>query len=224
MILLQGEVKMINKAIIIGLVSSAVMVTALGTFPIISPKTYTCGTDVYCPEDLYPFGKFVVRHHETNKPVTGIIKKETNGIFIKASVKDGYLDGNLKRYDDGHLHWDYNFKNGKQDGLCKEYRENGQLLDETPYKDGEPDGISKNYYENGQLEGETTYKDGEPDGIQKRYYENGQLHMEATWKDGRPDGSWKKYDKSGQLEWERTLKDGKTVECRGFCIDYDFPF
>ncbi|MBO5997035.1 MAG: hypothetical protein J6P93_00710 [Alphaproteobacteria bacterium] len=182
-----------NKAIIIGLVSGMVMVTALGAFSIISPKTYICGTDVYCPDQNFG-DKFFVRHLETNKPVTGIVKGKINKSTFKASVKDGYLDGNLKEYGYEHLLRDCNFKNGKMDGLSKGY-----------------------YGENGQLWWERTYKDGEKDGPEKWYYENGQLMSEQTYKNGKEDGPGKRYNRNGELNGEAIYKDGRLIECRGNC-------
>ena len=51
-----------------------------------------------------------------------------------------------------------NFKEGKIDGLIKEWHENGQLKWEANYKDGEYDGLSRSWYENGQLADEGNFK------------------------------------------------------------------
>lgn len=76
------------------------------------------------------------------------------------------------------------YKEGKPDGIWKQYYESGQLKSETPFKEGIPDKVIKQYYENGQLKSEVTYKDGQPDGQGKKYYENGQLESEETYKEG----------------------------------------
>ena len=54
-----------------------------------------------------------------------------------------------------------NYKDGKLDGLFKEWYENGQLRIERTYKDDKADGLWKEWYENGQLMGEGKYKDEE---------------------------------------------------------------
>ena len=53
------------------------------------------------------------------------------------------------------------FKNGKLDGLKKQWYENGQLSVEGNFKNGELDGLQRSWYENGQLNYEVNYKNGE---------------------------------------------------------------
>jgi len=53
------------------------------------------------------------------------------------------------------------------------------------YKNGKIDGIRKDWYKNGQLKNERTYKNGELDGVWKVYLEDGQLKEEKTFKDGK---------------------------------------
>ena len=72
------------------------------------------------------------------------------------------------------------FKNGKENGIEKEYYKNGRLKRETPYTDGELNGVEKRYYENGQLAGETPFKNGKENGVEKSYYESGQLEFELS--------------------------------------------
>lgn len=54
----------------------------------------------------------------------------------------------------------------------------------TPYKNGKKDGVRKEYYENGNLKQETSYKDDEKDGIEKYYSKNGNLIATMTYKKG----------------------------------------
>ena len=54
-----------------------------------------------------------------------------------------------------------NFKDGKEEGLWKEYYDNGQVFEEIPYKDGKKEGMWRRYYyRNGQLETEGKFKYG----------------------------------------------------------------
>ena len=46
---------------------------------------------------------------------------------------------------------EFNYKDGKEDGLCKEWFKNGQLMTEVSYKDGEINGVLKRWLENGEL-------------------------------------------------------------------------
>ena len=49
------------------------------------------------------------------------------------------------------------YKNGKMDGLCTVWYENGQKLSEDTYKDGELDGLVIKWHENGEKRYEGTF-------------------------------------------------------------------
>ena len=51
-------------------------------------------------------------------------------------------------------------------------------------KEGKVNGLYREWYENGQLERECTYKDDKKAGLYRRWYKNGQLQEECTYKDG----------------------------------------
>ncbi len=95
------------------------------------------------------------------------------------------------------------------DGVKKEYYENGTLHHETLYKNGKANGVAKTYHQNGRLSIESEYKDGKQNGIRKEYYENGNLRMEGEFKNGKQNGFVKEYDKNGTLRVETEFKDGK---------------
>lgn len=109
----------------------------------------------------------------------------------------------------GQLQGEFTFKNGKEDGLIKEYHKNGRLKKETTYKNGKENGLVKEYYENGRLFREVFVKDGKQDGITKVYYENGQIHLEGLYKDGQLNGVLKTYHENGTLQSETVYKNGK---------------
>jgi hypothetical protein len=73
------------------------------------------------------------------------------------------LRGNLRFKVDVHSETIFGLfdKDGKKDGLWKEWYENGQLRWEKNYKDGKLDGLARGWYKNGQLRWENNYKDGE---------------------------------------------------------------
>jgi hypothetical protein len=83
---------------------------------------------------------------------------------------------------------------------------NGQLKSEGLYKDGKGEGLVKEYYENGQLKREGVYKSGMEEGAFKDYYENGKLKSETEYKRGVKSGPFKVYDEAGQLKNEGVHK------------------
>jgi antitoxin component YwqK of YwqJK toxin-antitoxin module len=70
-----------------------------------------------------------------------------------------------------------------------------QIKSETSFKNGKIDGIVKQFHEKGKLQVQSFWKEGKGNGELKEYYENGQLLTEGVFKDGRMDGLWKKYYK-----------------------------
>lgn len=91
----------------------------------------------------------------------------------------------------------------------------GDLLEEGTYKDGKQDGVVKQY-EDLVVTSELTYENGLLNGSFKTYYKNGQLHEEGTYKNASNrdaiqfrDGIYRSYDEQGNLYMESEYKDGK---------------
>ena len=101
------------------------------------------------------------------------------------------------------LEAEWNYKDGKYDGLCRSWDDNGQLRYEVKYKDGKQDALFRRYYENGQLSGEGIYTDGEKDGLFRAWHENGQLYYEENYQDGERI-SEKRWDINGNLTKDKT--------------------
>ena len=74
-------------------------------------------------------------------------------------VDDG-LTEEIQYYDNGHLHWKQEWRNGRgRDGAYEEYRCNGALYLKGTYKDDEENGVWEEYNWNGSLQSRITYKD-----------------------------------------------------------------
>ena len=76
------------------------------------------------------------------------------------------------------------FKNGKRDGSCLDYWENGQLQSKAKYKNGKLEGSWVSYHLNGQLRDKGQYKNGLKEGSWVSYFGNGQLRSKGNYKDG----------------------------------------
>jgi antitoxin component YwqK of YwqJK toxin-antitoxin module len=98
------------------------------------------------------------------------------------------------------LNEEFIFKDGKYNGVWKEWHGNGQLKQERYYLDGERNGKETKWLENGQLRNEGNYKDDKKDGLFKRYHKNGQLMREDTFRNGKRESEKsKEYDENGQF-------------------------
>lgn len=62
---------------------------------------------------------------------------------------------------------------------------NNKLKFEYEYKDGIQDGLSKFWYANGNIRHSTFEKNGEYDGLNQWWHENGQLRQESVYADGK---------------------------------------
>jgi antitoxin component YwqK of YwqJK toxin-antitoxin module len=76
----------------------------------------------------------------------------STGLYSCEARKTYYPDGELKSV------WCY--KNGKLNGIKREYRENGILLTVTQYKNNKLHGINHTYYPDGSLWTKEIYRNG----------------------------------------------------------------
>ena len=74
------------------------------------------------------------------------------------------------------------FSSKESTKLVREYYENGTVKVEWNYKNGRLEGVRKIYYRNGNPLAEGNYKDGKLEGTSKGYHENGALEVERAMK------------------------------------------
>lgn len=63
----------------------------------------------------------------------------------------------------------------------------------------EDDGIQREYWNNGKLKLEAHYAEGKLDGPYKTWYDNGQMFQDGQYAEGMMDGSWLVFYPNGQL-------------------------
>lgn len=136
---------------------------------------------------------------------TGAINEDIKRI-PKEPKKLSVLHGNVKYYhSNGNISADFTFKNGKKDGLCKEYHQdkNNTLKSEVVFKDGLEHGTYVHYRSNGNPErkgifyreiavGDTILKNVY-DGTIEVYQENGKKHRIENWKNFKKNGFQENY-------------------------------
>ncbi len=85
-------------------------------------------------------------------------------------------------------------------------KETKLIIKEENYKEGKKDGIQREWYYTGKLYCEYNYKKGEKNGIQQCWYENGQLWYKYNYKNGKLDGIQKEWNENRQLIYENYTK------------------
>lgn len=116
----------------------------------------------------------------------------------------------------GNLKYICNYKNGKKDGLVKEWSEFGRLISEAIFENG-INKFERVFHPNGQLIYECQYKNGRKNGISKGWYTNGQLKYYYHYKNELKHGICKSWDRNGNLLHENRYKNGKKIHHKNNC-------
>lgn len=134
-----------------------------------------------------------------------------DGYSIQAeyTLKNGLLNGTLKSYyQNGNLKKTGNYINGKENGLFKEYNEDGSISIEYNMKNGEMNGAFKTYYENGQVKKTGSFLNGKGNGNFKEYAENGDLEVTYSKINDEYDGLLTIYE-AGKVAKKINYKNGE---------------
>ena len=123
--------------------------------------------------------------------------------------KDGRKNGLSNGwYEEGQMERESYWKNGEMDGHFLSWHENGNKRVESNWKDGLKNGHSTVWYESGQKKTESNWKDGQKNGLSTVWYVSGQKKTESNWKDGQKNGHFSGWFENGQKNWESYWKEG----------------
>jgi len=125
------------------------------------------------------------------------------GKYINQNLKDSVWE---YYGTDGYLMMKETFKNGILDGISISYYRNAKR---TPvkiaeFKNGKLNGVYKEFFEDSIVKLEIYYKDGLRNGPIYVYHPNGSIYISGYYKNDLSNGIWRKYDKKGNVveEWE----------------------
>ena len=99
----------------------------------------------------------------------------------------------------GKLFAEIQKKDGKKNGVTKNYYENGKVQVETNFVNDKKEGDSKFYFEDGKIFQHVIYKNDLKHGIKKNYYKNGKLACEIPYINGEVEPGLKEYSSEGKL-------------------------
>lgn len=140
------------------------------------------------------------------------------------NYKDGKLDGLVKNYITSKnvriVKSIYHYKNGLADGNQSEYNEMGKLSSESNYKAGKKQGVSKWYYQNGMLAMQQNYVNDLIDGAFLSFSQTGKIITKGFYVNGKKNGAWTEYFEGGELKTEGAYKeDEKTGNWKQYDIN-----
>ena len=124
-------------------------------------------------------------------------------------------------YPDGKVKREASFRDGKREGVWREFDENGNVINSQTYKkgalisngvvdtDGKRRGEYKEFYPDSTLRAEGLFVGGLRSGEWKFYYQNGKVQEVGSYKEGEPDGVWIWYYDNGQKQIEEQFYKGQ---------------
>jgi len=89
-------------------------------------------------------------------------------------------------------------------------------MTEWNYKNGKRDGISLGYYQNGKLKDQGVYREDQLHGTVQMYAGDGALKAEMNFKNDRQDGATKTFAEDGTLEFIYTYRKGQLINRKEF--------
>ncbi len=165
------------------------------------------------------------------------IEKYVMGVVEADAPELAKVEIYTEYYADGKPKLKVGYKNGKPEGICREYDSlTGKVVRGTLFKDGEIVGGGiiddngyfqddwKEYYADGTLRCQGKFRRGRKHGQWTYYYPDGTLEQEGGFAGGRYEGRWTWYYPDGNVrlrqEYHRGLPDGLTEEYdeNGVCI------
>lgn len=101
---------------------------------------------------------------------------------------------------------------GRKQGVWKKYQ-NGKLLYEGQFKDDVPYGTFKYYHANGKLKSVTEFQQGVHKVYTTIYHDNGHKASEGSFVDQIKDGEWRYYANTDTLITVENYNKGKKIGC-----------
>ena len=133
--------------------------------------------------------------------LTGIFTFWISGYFHNDNLLyDNNIENGVMKewFDNGLPYIEYNFDHGKKHGIQKRWYENGVLSINYIFKNGKLHGEQKSWHENGKLKSIMFYNNDILDGIYKEWYLNGQLKSVKIYESGSLKNVLESYDISGK--------------------------
>jgi len=153
------------------------------------------------------FNKVVVSDY--NYFIQNKIENENGNIIYDYQIKDGIQDGNYEIYfkdDFSQLYMKGTINKGVRQGLWKQYNEFGILASETEFNEGLKEGTEKKYDLNGNIIEESNYQNNELNGNRIQFFPDGRKRTETQYENGLPVGRMKIYSENGELIQEIKLE------------------
>ena len=146
---------------------------------------------------------------DKNLSLGSVLVDEKSPIIKISEDKFKYVEGNFIF----HISGKYGDKKNSSssiinDGILREWYENGELYLEYNMKDGIKNGACKKWYDNGQIEVLYYYSKGKLHGNQKKWYSNGTQRGEWNYHNDILHGVSKEWNLNGKIKFTKIYDKG----------------
>jgi len=148
------------------------------------------------------------------------IKKYVNDVEQVLASEMKPLKMQHEYYSNGKVKREVSYRDGKKEGVWREFDENGNVKCSQTYKkgklvdegvvdiDGKRHGEYKQFYEDSTLKVEGAYVDGLKSGTWRYYFKNGNTEQIGEYVKDKPDGTWTWYYQDGKKLREENYYKG----------------
>ena len=139
-----------------------------------------------------------------------MIDKQNPKIDFKHNYK--YLEGEFVFRVSGEYKDTKTSSNRSDNGVLREWYDNGQLYLEFTMKNGIKNGVCKKWYDNGQLQIMYNYNKGKLNGNQKKWFSSGNLRAEWNYLNDDLHGISSEWNDDGSIKSKKQYKYGKLIK------------
>lgn len=132
--------------------------------------------------------------------VDNIVFNNTNGLFYENGYTEPFSGTAIKKDKKNNILILWEYKNGKNHGIGKNFYENGNLKFYGEFQNGVPHGVIKDFDINGNVILEENFKHGILDGEKREFYKNGNIKNLETYKEGFLHGLRISYESDGNIK------------------------
>lgn len=143
-----------------------------------------------------------------------LIDKNSPTITI-AEDKFKYVEGNFIFYISGEYSQKKSSASILNNGILREWHENGELYLEYNMKNGIKNGACKKWYDNGKMEILYYYSTGKLHGNQKKWYSNGIKRGEWNYQNDNLHGISKEWKIDGKIKFTKIYDNGILISEEG---------
>lgn len=118
----------------------------------------------------------------------------------------GYM---IQQEKNGRIVYKLPIINGRENGWALGWYNTGEKLLERYYKDGKIEGVFKQWWPNGNYRYIFNYKNGLFNGIQTVFFSKNETRQKSNYLQGKEEGLQQTWDSSGQLISNYTIKNNK---------------